>query len=683
MPSDKRKRSSRSDIWDYYEHISKKLNGSTERKCKYCLKVVAGPSSSNFITHLSSEHPKEFQDFIVQKKLLPLNQSAPMSRIDAHFSTPMVKSQALLTQTAVLSSSRALPISLFESDEFRQFLRAFCADCRPLESKLTCLNFKNVRRSIIEEGGLALRKSLNLMKQSFVSLLIDGGTIQRFGSKSTNIIAQFEDKSLFLWSDQNALEDNSEYLAELLSEKLNFLYNEGVAVSCIVSDNASNMQKMGRLLYRDETLQSQNQPVILHIRCAAHLIQLMIKDILEIEIISDCFEGALKIIRAFGDNRGGKAARIQLRKLQQNNGHCPTIYKIISYNETRWWSKAAAIERLIKLKSFISQLAFNESLSETVRNLLKPAKDEQFWSALKELLRLCYWFKHATNFVEGNESSILEVNHAFEALKLQLLKWKPKYLGYLTPAHRVTFAEDAIAAIISVINGHFKPADDDDQGEHYAADCAQFLSSSNFTLSVAANNWLCTWGAAFILRYPSKFYNDEQYKEILDYEGLKSRIFDQILDFNCSTGAFTAKLVEIERAPLRRPKKELQFTSDSDLEDDSESESDVEIKDAEETEVNWLKFWKYMKIGQQCCELAGLAICLLSIAASEAPVERSFSAEKLIWNERRNRMNDDLVECSLRLNYNKKQILAKRYSLEADHELSSSDNENSNQSKSA
>ena len=195
------KRGRSSDVWDFYDNIKtvQKPNGvkTHEGKCKLCEteKFVTGPSTSNFIIHLQDFHneSEEYREYTVRlhsksKSGGNVGDCREMSRIDSHFApTGTNREIALMRSASYLSAAQALSISLFESDAFQQFLRDFAYDTRNVQQKLRSLSRKNIRRSVISEGRLMLLKSLNLMKQSFVSLLVDGGTIHTFGSKSTNI----------------------------------------------------------------------------------------------------------------------------------------------------------------------------------------------------------------------------------------------------------------------------------------------------------------------------------------------------------------------------------------------------------------------------------------------------------------------------------------------------------------
>jgi len=71
-----------------------------------------------------------------------------------------------------------------------------------------------------------------------------------------------------------------------------------------------------------------------------------------------------------------------------------------------------------------------------------------------------------------------------------------------------------------------------------------------------------------------------------------------------------------------------------------------------ETLANPLLYFKRRSYYSECCPLASLAVILLTITPSEASVERTFSALKMQWTPRRNRLEVSTINNLLQLQLN-------------------------------
>jgi hypothetical protein len=352
----------------------------------------------------------------------------------------------------------------------------------------------------------------------------------------------------------------------------------------------------------------------------------MIEKIVSLKPIEYYINEALKIIEAFlGPN--GKKYRLELRKAQLRSSK--QQLKIIVFNQTRWLSRLNALKRLLALKAEIQFVAL--SGGSDPRALLSMARDDRFWNKLNVvIIPMLECFGRATNLVQANEATLLTVNDAMFGMKNYIENCKLSAdLGVAASTEKV-FKTGACAVIEDYLSRYIASTD------HHAyhsisllTDCK--VSEENYSLSL---EWLCKWGADFLLFYSSKF------SSVINFEGvdnskLESMINRQFAHFEAGSGPFSmkSKLLNDFTVPIN----DLSFKKDSGC----------------LTQIDWKLFWSRMT--RFAAEISIIALCLLSIGVSEAVCERSFSLQGLTHSKIRNRMKEDVVEAELRIkmhNYN-------------------------------
>lgn len=189
------------------------------------------------------------------------------------------------------------------------------------------------------------------------------------------------------------------------------------------------------------------------------------------------------------------------------------------------------------------------------------------------------------------------------------------------------------------------------RGEQYCHDSLRILTSEGRSdlkaaVHMEAVNWLSAWGASLIHLYPMCFYTTSQLPP-LPLPDLITRIRDQIVDFeSCRGAAFTSKIEDLHAcsAPVKQTRS-FQWVPGRPA-------------SAQPSEVDWDKYWRHR--ARHVPELAGLACCLINMAASEAACERSMSIEKINWSKTRNRMAPDIVEAEMRIHYNSEWMKERR-----------------------
>lgn len=72
-------------------------------------------------------------------------------------------------------------------------------------------------------------------------------------------------------------------------------------------------------------------------------------------------------------------------------------------------------------------------------------------------------------------------------------------------------------------------------------------------------------------------------------------------------------------------------------------------------EITLLQFWQIQAITKPLLSI--VAIAAISIAPSEAAVERSFSHQKLVHNPLRNSLSEESVQALMRIRFNLKLVI--------------------------
>jgi hypothetical protein len=678
-----------------YDENGQRING----KCQLCPNlIITGQYTANYWRHLENSHPTTHSEYISAKKRrnnsndhitkdgnnTDIDNEATMSNDEltspnsatevynltfkraralepTHTqkkldfpSTSKSKLQKFHQLTAEVFAKLGMPHSIIENKEFRRFLREFeqlkCSEIVKLQSKY------QLKNALLSSAAELFNQIIKTLQNSFITLAIDGWTGHKYGAKNTNIIALAKGKSYLLWSDRNCDEkdDTDNYLFPLVHEKIKFLLAKGIAICAITTDNARNMLNVGKELYK----LPDSGPVILHLSCSAHTIQLMLQEIVGMEPLDSVITAALAIIDPF-ISKNGKKLRLDLRKSQllqfsnhtANNNSTATKQplKLVLFNQTRWLSRYEAINRLIKLKSHIKCVFSTNQLPNC-----NQIHQESFWSKLeKGVLPLLKAFKLATNMVQEDNASLLTLEQAITGIRSAINAAKLTTSMEISEEMESAFKLRANAALNSRIQQYILAC-----GAHYAFWAISLLtdkkvahwesSFGNLTRDYTETvSWIAHWGADITLFYP-KHFNINCLRE---KNAIVSRIKRQIAEFESGLDAFSLKKEYLSDFTKPIPQNSINFDPEN----------------PEKVEINWLLFWSRMQ--NFAPELSNVAVCLFSLGISEASCERSFSVQQLTHSKLRNRLDNEIVEAEMIIRFNKSVF----EDYEAEEEASDSD----------
>ena len=393
---------------------------------------------------------------------------------------------------------------------------------------------------------------------------------------------------------------------------LHSLIRRSIRVTAIVTDN----EKVNPALY--QRLRS-TFPFLLHIPCAAHTIQLCVKHTMKLKGVWELQDALIALLAAY---KASKHLRVSLEKQQQLLHPGAASLKIVKANDTRWNSLLMAAERAVELSPSIIPYASDiRKQLENTKGATKRARwtqysydDDTFWKPLKALIAFLLPYKVATDVVQSDTSTPADIHQQFAILMKEAERLPSTH--FLAPLKRKILRKIReqwdthvnVNTIITSAHLSFDPIYDtftDQQKEE-------------------ADNWFIEWGTEYL-----HYYNLAR-AEAETKEAIGVLIMKQYGEFRTRTGVFSnidakhSRLYNDHQQEMRkRPSKK---------------------RTTYNPRVSWTQ--------TSALELRILAMALLSVTASEAAVERSFSRQGIIHSKLRNRLSDDSVHMQMFFSFN-------------------------------
>ena len=222
-----------------------------------------------------------------------------------------------------------------------------------------------------------------------VTLALDGWTNVR-SNKVTNLLLIANGISYYYASIENYnKQNNKEWLVSKISEKIDNMLDKGINLIALATDN--------EIVMKSTSIELKNKyPILITIPCSAHLIQLCLKNICNINVIKSIISNIITITNNFKY----KENKIKLYNLQfKNDVNVPL--KIIYPTEVRWSSIIYTIERILKLKDYI-------------KNIIKLNIKE--WDDIELLYNLILPIDKYTNIVQKDNATLYTVWSSFNNL---------------------------------------------------------------------------------------------------------------------------------------------------------------------------------------------------------------------------------------------------------------------------
>lgn len=511
---------------------------------------AAAASSSSASNSIGSPRPSSSS-----RSKRPRTQESPLA---AAFSKQ--NSKTALQLLAVAFASNSIAYSVVEDEDFRAFLRSVNFGALPSREliRATTLSTAAAVREQIEQK----------IRGAIVTVAVDGWTnVKR--EKVTNVVLMLNGQALYWCSIINREENTAVWLAAQLLVVIRSLINTYKArVTGVVVDNEAVNGAAHKILLAE-------LPFLLHIPCAAHTIQLVVRSCLELPQLKPTVEELSALIRFFD----AKENRIALRRIQEAR-ELKTL-RVLKSCDTRWHSLLMASERMLQIQKEVLTCYDAESL---------PGVPADFFPRLQQLVDFLKPFLVATDRIQRDTATLLTVHDAFQQLRLHGEKHASWALPCLQARWEKRVHVEAVTAV--ALLSFQKPSD-----------------------PRAALHFIVRFGAHYIAHYS---LSEEQ----MEHQQLEDALRSQLADFNGRAGQFR--------------------------------ELDVEIQSMQRRAGNGVwdprKIW-WLHPGLQ---LSTVALALLSCSASEAAVERTFSAQGLLHSKRRNALNNDAVQAEMMMKFNRR-----------------------------
>lgn len=548
----------RDSIRDYYILNDNKLCCTFEN----CKKSFSSKTSVVSLKNHISKHEQITKNNINTNSIIPIKNMETDEMI-------------VYKNLAIAFAKNSLPHSLIENKYFRNLIE--CVNCK---YKLTKLKLKEF---IISEGAQISEDTLNMLDRNGqpITLAIDGWTNVR-SNKVTNILLICSGIAYYFCSIENKSKANTaDYLVETINEKISFLLKKGLRITSITSDN-ENVMKL--------TKQRLNKlyPILIIIPCSAHIIQLCLKSMCNINEISKLINETADIIKSVRNNKDKYIRLYELQKNDSAESSQTEILKLIYPSEIRWTSLILCIQRLLTLKKYIIQITENIS--------------ENYWENLNDLYILLEPFKKAIYNIQSDYASLYSVWINFN----DILTF---YKSNGVPKNFKDNMNDIIEIITNKWNKHIN--------KELIESVRLFNLEQNFKYNKKTLDFIVTWGKIYLKTYKFIENNDND-------ENLTETIKFQLNEFILRHGEFA--MINNENEKMKK------------IYNNNNKKYDIKL------------LWNLYLPSH--FELTNIIISILSICPSEASVERSFSIQSDVHSLERNKLSDELIEAEMNIKMN-------------------------------
>lgn len=345
------------------------------------------------------------------KRLLKLKRPASVVLVKAKSSTLEIDDCTEITSVSSRSVNRNVTqwvdrvnqIEIAELDEYfanifyqtgvpfrladHHSVRKFVSRLRPAYA---CPSAKQIAGKLLDNAHKKFSESMNsvLEEAKYIHIVSDGWSSLR-RDHYVNFIAVFNNEEMkpMLVHTINTGEEaqNGENIAkDICSFMQKFGDNK---VASLVTDNAKNMKKAWDIVRK-------TYPKLIINGCAAHTINLLVKDICHLPQYAGTLEDA-RAITAFVKDRNALTKRFErIQASLCENGDMQTKLTLVYVGETRWYTHHACVERVLINKNVLKQLIdTNVFASITGTSKVKQKKERfrslvndcNFWKRLEEI----------------------------------------------------------------------------------------------------------------------------------------------------------------------------------------------------------------------------------------------------------------------------------------------------------
>lgn len=469
-----------------------------------------------------------------------------------------------LIAVACAFAANSIAYNVAESDSFRNMLRVI-----GYTGTLPCRN--SLRIAVGQQASNTRAQVAERLKGAVVTLAADGWTnVKR--QKVTNIVPMVNGVAYYWSSIVNTGENTAVWLASQLLPCIEALCDEyGARVVGLVVDNEAVNGAAHRLLL-------PKLPFLIHVPCAAHTIQLIVRSCLAKPEMEATVTQFVELVRHFDV----KDHRIDLR-LQQTALKVKHLV-VQKPCDTRWSSLLNSAKRMLVIQEPVMHVCM-KSL---------PTVTAEFWPKLNALVDFLKPFAVATDNIQRDSATLYTVYEQFIMLREHARKY-PWARSCIDERWEKRVHVDAVTA--SAMLSFTDPVG---------------LSKQS------AQKFIIAFGAAYISHYKLMSKSSEEISDDLTM---------QLADFNGREGLFSElnKRIEVGKraaTTTSTEQKKIYFSP----------------------RKVWL-LYSEMALGI-------VAVALLSVSASEAAVERTFSTQGSIHSKSRNLLSSASIEAEMMMKFN-------------------------------
>ncbi|CAG8441495.1 5717_t:CDS:2 [Cetraspora pellucida] len=393
----------------FYRSEQKKKGNRYDAKCKYCLIELTGkPEKLHQHVLRCSNWPASEKTAYLQKiadenptsqDCEDTYQSPTQGTILDWYSRPLSQNQSEKLHQKLLKAIvyGNIPFCIVENPYLQSYLRELNPSYNPPSRDMI------KGRLLTQMFSDHIQKKLNkLPTLTDLTISLDGWTDNARNSIYGFMALKEHQEFVLDILDLSAHHHTSDFLKNKVKDVLS---NNGIKMSstiAVITDNASNMDKMRRLL-------NEEYSNIIPIRCCLHVFNLIVKDIVSFYSTASVCKKNQKLVNFFNSSH---IWRRELQNWQKNQG---INHSLATFCETRWYSLAKVCMEVSTYEqgfqhclslSEASHSKYSEIENAVVKNLIR---DKYHFATNDTLMKVIKPVVDAIGRLESNDSILADV----------------------------------------------------------------------------------------------------------------------------------------------------------------------------------------------------------------------------------------------------------------------------------
>jgi len=394
-------------IWNYFVHLHPDHieYGKNVYVCLLCrekqinkivkLGNINNISPTGLMNHIRSNH-KEEHESLVEKKVKEKQTNSSLPKITGHFQPKLDVKIEYKKRFAKWVVEDNQPFGIGQTDNFCSMATLTCSKIS-VPDRNELLNMLHEKK---EETALCIR---SMISDNWYSITTDHWTSisnDNYGALTLHFIHNFELKAFVLSFEKHKGGCSGEELERQLMDSLRDWNLPKNKMTALVSDSASNMNRMGELIMSDKYSD------IHHHYCTDHIIHLTALKAFS----NDCTVSPIKALKNLVNYiNSSPQANEKLANCQQSIHKNKRPLKLLGDVKTRWWSTYTMVARAIRLREALELLKRNELIARQQKGIQEQSKiedlmltEEQFQTleVIEEVLKP---FSDAQRCLEGDK----------------------------------------------------------------------------------------------------------------------------------------------------------------------------------------------------------------------------------------------------------------------------------------